>query len=312
MDSQPRRHIATASGFGSVDGVPRLPAGFADTFTSYLVDTGTLCLHAVIGGNGPPLLLLAGWPQCWYAWRHLMPSLSERFTVIAADPRGVNLSDKPADGYDADTLVQDMFGLMDALGHETFFMAGHDIGMWTGYAMASDHPDRLLKVALGEAIVPGVSPSPPLRVNDRGVSDRLWHFNFNRAIDINERLVEGRESLYFGYQFASKAGPSGVPAYAQDFYTEIMRRVPGALKASFDNYRALDDSLSQYQRRVARKVIVPVLAFSGELSCGEWVENEMRSVATDVTSVIIPGCGHFPPEEKPAETLEAFMDFFTK
>ncbi|HHT8903888.1 alpha/beta hydrolase [Burkholderia cenocepacia] len=301
--------LAVVTGFGSVCGTPYLPAAFAGTFTSYLVDTGKLRLHAVIGGKGPPLLLLGGWPQCWYAWRELMLPLAEKFTVIAADPRGVNVSDKPAGGYDGDTLAQDMFDLMSALGHEKFAMVGHDIGMWTGYAMAVDHPRRITRVALGEAIVPGVSPSIPLLVENRQISDIMWHFNFNRAHDINERLVEGREEIYFGYQFDTKSGPVGVPSYAREFYIEILRRVPGALKASFEYYRALDQSIQQYHRRASKKIAVPMLAFSGDLSCGDWVEKEMRSVANDVQSIIIADCGHFPAEEKPEELLNALLQF---
>ena len=299
-----------ATGFGSVDGVPRLPAGFRDVFRSRRVRAGALGLHAVIGGEGPPLLLLGGWPQNWFSWRYLMLPLSERFTVIAIDPRGVGLSDKPADGYDAETLSGDMFALMDALGHQRFAMVGYDIGMWIGFVMAADRPERITRVALGEAIIPGLSPSPPLLSDDRQMSDFLWHFNFNRALDVNERLVEGREDIYFGYQFASKAGsPEGVPAYARDFYIETLRRVPGALKASFDYYRALDASIPQYRQRGKTRIRVPVLAIAGALACGAMVEQEMRTVADDVQSVIIEGSGHYPAEEKPEALLDALRVF---
>ena len=91
-----------------------------------------------------------------------MLPLSDRFTVIAVDPRGAGLSDKPADWYDTETLAGDMFALMDALGHQRFAMVGYDIGMWVGFVMAADCPERITRVALGEAIIPGLSPSPPL------------------------------------------------------------------------------------------------------------------------------------------------------
>ena len=79
-------------GPGSVSGAPDLPDGFAGTFTSRYVDTGDLRLHAVTGGEGPPLLLVHGWPQNWYAWRMLMPALAGSFSVVAVDQRGVGLS----------------------------------------------------------------------------------------------------------------------------------------------------------------------------------------------------------------------------
>ena len=82
-------HLPIPEGPGSVSGAPNLPAGFTDTFTSRYIDTGGLRLHAVIGGEGPPLLLVHGWPENWYAWRMLMPELARDFEVIAVDQRGM-------------------------------------------------------------------------------------------------------------------------------------------------------------------------------------------------------------------------------
>ncbi|MET3599785.1 alpha/beta fold hydrolase [Martelella mangrovi] len=307
------KHIVPLSGFGSVTDVPRLPEGFTETFTSWRVDTGKIRLHAVIGGSGEPLLLHCGWPQSWFAWRYLMLPLSKHFTVIAIDPRGLGISDKPADGFDVDTLADDMFNLMDVLGHQRFAVAGHDIGVMVGYAMAAARPERITRMALGEGTIPGASPSPELVPDERWMSDFLWHFNFNRALDVNERLVEGREDIYFNYQFASKAASEdAVPKYARDFYIEMLRRVPGTLKASFDYYRAIDDTIPQVRRHAEKKHDVPMLAFSGALACGPMVENEQRTLATNVESLIIPDCGHFPAEEKPEALLAGLLDFFTK
>src|SRR6516162_728037 len=108
----------TPRGPGSVSGAPNLPERFAGTFTSRYVDTPYVRLHAVIGGTGPPLLLIHGWPGSWYYWRLVMPALAREFEVIAVDQRGIGLSDKPEEGYDTGTLANDLVGLMDALGHE--------------------------------------------------------------------------------------------------------------------------------------------------------------------------------------------------
>ena len=161
----------TPEGPGSVTGAPNLPAGFTDTFTSRYVDTGELRLHAVIGGDGPPLLLVHGWPETWYAWRLLMPALARDFEVIAVDQRGIGLSDKPADGYDTGTLAGDLVGLMDALGHERFAVVGHDTGFAIGYALAADHPDRVDRVALAEIPgPPGVAPRRPCSLPRRSTT----------------------------------------------------------------------------------------------------------------------------------------------
>ncbi|MGW1887926.1 alpha/beta fold hydrolase [Streptomyces sp. NPDC001970] len=113
-------------------------------------------MHAVIGGNRPPLLLVHGRPQTWYAWRLLMPAPARDFTVIAVDQRGIGLSDKPQGGYDTITLADDLLALMDALGHQRFAMVGNDIGMPIDYALAADHPERLDRLVVAEAFLPGI------------------------------------------------------------------------------------------------------------------------------------------------------------
>ena len=99
---------STPEGPGSVSGAPHLPEGFTGTFTSRYIDTGGLRQHVVTGGGGPPLLLVHGWPQTWYAWRLVMPALARDFAVVAPDPRGTGLSGKPEDGYDTGTLAADL------------------------------------------------------------------------------------------------------------------------------------------------------------------------------------------------------------
>jgi alpha-beta hydrolase superfamily lysophospholipase len=125
---------------GSVSGAPQLPAGFTDTFTRRYVDTGELRLHAVTGGEGPPLLLVHGWPQSWYQWRMLVPALARDFQVVAVDQRGIGLSDKPPGGYDTATLAGDLVALMEALGHQRFALVGFDCGHW----VAEQAPGELL------------------------------------------------------------------------------------------------------------------------------------------------------------------------
>src|ERR1700722_4885230 len=134
---------AIPDGPGSVSGAPHLPDGFTGTFTSRYIEAGGLRQHVVTGGDGPPLLLVHGWPQTWYAWRLVMPGLARHFPVIAPAQRGCGLSGQPEDGYDTGTLAADLAALMDALGHERFAVAGHDTGMWIGYALAADPAGRV-------------------------------------------------------------------------------------------------------------------------------------------------------------------------
>ena len=293
-------------GPGSVSGAPNLPDGFTGTFTSRYVDTGELRQHVVTGGEGPPLLLVHGWPQTWYAWRLVMPALARGFTVVVPDQRGTGLSGKPADGYDTATLAGDLVARMDALGHERFAVAGHDTGMWIGYALAADHPSRVDRLAVAETPLPGVSPSPPLFAPDR-LNNALWHFAFNRLAEVNDQLVTGREEVYFGWQFATKAAKK-LPGYAVRHYIDALTD-PEALHASFAIYRALDATIAQNQERKERRLTLPILAIGGQYSLGEQIAATMKLAADDVQALVVPGCAHWVPEETPEETLAALTGF---
>ena len=160
----------TPPGLGSVSGALRLPPTFTDTFTSRYIDSGGLRQHVVIGGEGPPLLLVHGWPENWYAWRLLMPALARDYTVIAADQRGIGLSEKTQGGYDAGTLADDLAALMTKLGYQRFAVVGHDTGYIIGYALAADHRDRVDRLAVAE--IPGLSEPDPLQPAPEGRSLR--------------------------------------------------------------------------------------------------------------------------------------------
>jgi pimeloyl-ACP methyl ester carboxylesterase len=308
MSSSPS-DLLNPQGPGSVSGAPNLPEGFTDVFTSRYIDTGDLRQHVITGGEGPPLLLVHGWPQTWYAWRLVMPALARDFSVVVPDQRGTGLSGKPADGYDTGTLASDLVALMDALGHQRFAVAGHDTGMWIGYALAADHPDRIDRLAVAETPLPGVSPSPPLFANAH-LNNALWHFAFNRLTGVNDQLAQGREDIYFGWQFATKAAKK-LPDYAVRHYIGALAADPEALHASFAIYRALDATIAQNQQRKTRRLTLPVLAIGGQYSLGEQVAATMKLAADDVQTLVIPGCAHWVAEETPEETLAALTGFLT-
>jgi pimeloyl-ACP methyl ester carboxylesterase len=296
-------------GPGSVSGAPNLPAGFTDTFTSRYVDAGEVRLHAVIGGDGPPLLLVHGWPETWYAWRMVMPALARDFEVIAVDQRGIGLSDKPADGYDSGTIAGDLVALMDALGHRRFAMYGTDTGMPIAYALAADHPDRLDRLVVSEAPLPGVTPSPPLFLPPL-LNARFWHLMFNQLpAEVNEALIAGREEIFFGAEFDASAGSRKLPPETVRYYVDILRSDPDALRGSFGFYRAVNATIAQNEQRKTRRLAVPVLAMGCEESGGEGAGNAMKLVADDVQTVVLPGAGHWIAVQAPEELLAAVTAF---
>ena len=298
---------SSPEGPGSVSGAPNLPAGFTGTFTSRYVDTGELRLHAVTGGEGPPLLLVHGWPQFWYQFRLIMPALARDFSVVAVDQRGIGLSDKPPDGYDTATLANDLVALMDALGHQRFALYGTDVGMPVAYALAADHRDRVDRLAVSEAPLPGISPSPPLFLPPP-LNAMLWHLAFNQLPEINEQLVSGREDIFFGAEFDASAGTRKLPDDVVRYYIETLKD-PDRLRGSFGFYRAVPASIAQNEQRKTRRLTLPVLAIGGEESSGQSVGNTMKLAADNVQTLVIPGCAHWVAEQAPDQLLAALTTF---
>jgi pimeloyl-ACP methyl ester carboxylesterase len=300
--------LPTPVGPGSASGAPNLPAEFADTFESRYVDSGAVRLHAVVGGDGPPLLLIHGWPGSWYYWRLVMPALARDFTVVAVDQRGIGLSDKPEEGYDTGTLANDLVGLMDALGHERFAVVGVDTGLLIGYALAADHPDRVVRLAVGEAPLPGITPPTPLILPDPLV-DRLYHIPFNQLRETNEKLVRGREDIFFTAEFDASAGTHKLPREAVKYYVDGLASSAEALHGSFQLYRAFGATAAQNENRKTRRLPMPVLALGGAESSGSMVEETMRLTADDVQGLVFPDTGHWLAEQAPEQLVAALTNF---
>ncbi len=288
---------------------PHLPPGFSKTFTSQFVNAGGLRQHVVIGGDGPPLLLVHGWPENWYQYRALMPALARDYTVIAVDQRGMGLTEKPKSGYDSATLANDLVALMDALGYERFSVVGLDTGMVISYALAADHPERVARLVVGEAPLPGVTDKTPSLFLPGPAVPQLFHLTFNRLNGLNEQLVRGREDLFFSFIFDAEATIK-LPRYAVKYYADGFASSRAALRGSFGFYRAWDATTAQNsQRSMASKLTMPVLAIGGETSSMNGPELLMKAVANDVQGLEIPDAGHFLAEEAPQQMLAALTQF---
>jgi pimeloyl-ACP methyl ester carboxylesterase len=300
---------STPRGPGSASGAPNLPPSFADTFSSRFVDVGGVRLHAVVGGKGKPLLLIHGWPQTWYQFRLIMPALARDFTVVVPDQIGIGLSDKPESGYDSGTQGNQLVALMEALGHKRFAVIGLDTGMPIGYALAADHPDRVERLAIGEAFLPGITTTIPL-IAPGPANKRLWHIAFNRlGGDVNEALVRGREDVYFGAEYEGATAGIPLPGGEVKYYIEQLRSGPNALRGSFGWYRAIDTDVAQNQQRQAHHLTMPVLAISGEKGQGEATAKTVRLVADNVQAAIVPGASHWVAEQSPDKLLAALGPF---
>jgi pimeloyl-ACP methyl ester carboxylesterase len=197
---------------------------------------------------------------------------------------------------------------MDTLGHQRFALVGCDTGLLISYALAADYPDRLDRLVVGEAPIPGVSPPTPLILPPQ-LNDRLWHIAFNQLAEVNEQLVRGREDIFFGAEFAASAGKKKLPDYAVRYYIDILVSDPAALHGSFQLYRAFNSTIAQNEQRKTRRLTLPVLAIGGAESSGAMVADTMKLTADDVQSLVIPDCGHWLAEQAPEEMLAALTAF---
>ena len=182
-------------------------------FEHRFADLGEVLLHYVTAGSGPPVVLLHGWPQTWWEWRHTSPALAEKYTVIAPDMRGLGDSSRPPGGYDKRTVAADIWRLVhEHLGHDAFMLVGHDWGGPVAYALAAAHPEAVRKLAILDVTVPGCG-------GDFSQGGRRWHHQFHMTPDLPEALVTGREADYLGWFYRTFAyrpdaiGPADIAEY---------------------------------------------------------------------------------------------------
>jgi pimeloyl-ACP methyl ester carboxylesterase len=131
------------------------------TFSHHMASVNGIQMHYVIGGHGDPIVLLHGWPETWYTWRHVMPALAKNYTVIAPDLRGLGDSSKPPTGYDGKTVAEDIHQLVTQLGFKAIFLVGHDIGSFVVYPYAAAHPTEVKGLVVMEVPPPITGFFPP-------------------------------------------------------------------------------------------------------------------------------------------------------
>ena len=272
------------------------------------IDLGDVAYHYVEAGTGPVLVLLHGWPQTWYAWRHVINILAPQFRVIAPDLRGLGDSSRPDTGYDKATIANDVVRLLDRLGVTTFDLAGHDWGGVVAYALARDEAQRVRKFAVLDVSIPGDG------ADGFSQGGKRWHHAFHRLHNLPEALTAGREELYLRWFYDE--WPVVREALDADTVSEYLRTytMPNAMHCGFEYYRALSDDIEYNAKKLQTvgKLVVPALGLGGD---GPWargrdVGESLRRVATDVRDEVVPNCGHFMPEEQPEYVARVLQEFF--
>jgi haloacetate dehalogenase len=284
-------------------------------FQSTRIETAGAEIAVWHAGDGPPLLLLHGYPQTHAMWHLVAPRLAERFSVVCPDLRGYGDSSKPPGDpehltYSKREMAQDQVEVMQALGHERFALVGHDRGGRVAHRLALDHAERVTRLAFLD-IVPTRTIFEKV---DRGVAMGTYHWFFlAQPFDLPERLIGADPAFWLRWHLRSWSG--GVDAFFDEAALAEYERCfadPAAIHASCEDYRAgATVDLAHDQADADRLVGCPVFVLWGQRSgttpafnvLGEWRE---RATHVDGRSL---ESGHFVAEERPNEVVAELMAF---
>ena len=282
-------------------------------FTPRLVAAQGTSIHCVVGGEGPPLLLLHGYPQTHAMWHRVAPRLSASFTVVCPDLRGYGDSGKPASdashaAYSKRAMAQDMVEVMRELGFARFRLVGHDRGGRVAHRLCLDHPQCVERVAVLD-----ISPTRRMfRGTDLAFAAAYYHWFFlSQPPDLPERLIGGSAD-YFVTTTLERWSGHGFTFAPEDVAGYVAAFTPEVIHASCEDYRAaatidLEHDAADIERRITCPLLV-LWGVHGAMHRLYDVPATWRDRASHVAAVPVD-CGHFVPEEAPDATIAAVSDF---
>lgn len=286
-------------------------------FDRKTVNVGGIDIAYVVGGSGPPVLLLHGFPQSLAMWARVAPLLSQRYTVVCADLRGYGDSAKPqclpdCSNYSFRAFAADQIGLMHHLGFDRFHVIGHDRGGRTAHRMAQDHPEAIATLTVMD-IVPTYAMFMDTNCK---VAGAYWHWYFlSQPEPFPERLIGGDPDFFYETCLVGW-GATKIADFDQEMLAEYRRawRQPGMIHGSCADYRAAASiDLAHDQADLGRKVACPTLVFYGSTGVMARlfdIPAEWRKRCANVVEAALPG-GHFFVDQFASETariLAAFLD----
>ncbi|MBY8856546.1 alpha/beta hydrolase [Nocardia sp. CA2R105] len=260
-------------------------------------------ISVALAGDGPAVLLLHGFPHTWQLWRAVIGPLAQRHRVIAPDLRGLGGSTRATDGYDARTLADDAAALLTALGEPRATVVAIDAAVPAAFLLALRRPGPVDRLVLMESLVgtlPGAEPflagGPP------------WWFGFHAVPGLAERVLGGHEPAYLDWFLHTGTLGRGVPEAIRDAFVEAYTGVE-SLRCAFSYYRAMPETAEQIRAAVtATRLTVPTLAI-GAHPVGDALASQLRPVADDLRSHLIPDCGHIIPLDRPDALLPLLVEF---
>ncbi|KKL36105.1 alpha/beta hydrolase [Burkholderia contaminans FFH2055] len=267
--------------------------------------------HYLDAGSGPVVVLLHGFPETSYAWRHQIPVLARTYRVIAPDLRGYGETDKPASGYDKRNMALDIIRLLDALGIEKVVLVGHDRGARVATRLAKDHPERVDRLVVMDNV--------PTRIVAENMSPKTarayWFFLFHLVVDLPETLIAGNEEAWLRHFFSDWCyNPHTIEGTDFETYVKAYKR-PGAVRGAMSDYRANAQDVEQDQADADIRIACPTMAIWGEDFYAVGGMFDMKAVwegmATNLRAEPISRCGHLPQEEQPERVNALLLDFLS-
>lgn len=297
-----RHHVALAIFvFAAIAGVaqPTLPSSFQQK-TIHSPEGADIFVRW--GGKGPVALLLHGYAENSDSWAPLAADLMKDHTVVVPDLRGIGRSSKPPGGYDKKTEAKDIRAVVTSLGFDRTFVVAHDIGNMVAYAYAAMYPDKVERLVVMDAPIPGIGPWAEILQNPG-----VWHFNFHGPEA--ERLVAGRERIYLDRIWNDFTGDRSEPDEATRNFFAATYAQPGGMRAGFAQFTAFAQDAADNKVFERVKLTMPVLAVGGEKSFGPLQAVIMRHVAIHVQEAVVRGSGHWLMEESPTYTVKLIRTF---
>ncbi|MEO7285666.1 MAG: alpha/beta hydrolase [Jatrophihabitantaceae bacterium] len=273
---------------------------FNSTFRQGNVAVNGGTLHYYLGGSGPVLVLLHGWPETSWIWHNVAPDLAKTHTVVAFDLPGLGKSSIPTSGYDADTTARRIHDGVHALGFSNISILAHDVGALVAYPYALDFPSEVNRMAVMEAPLNGFGLEQAY-----GLS---FHFLLNAAPKpIPENIIDnGDVSTYLGMLFNGAHHPEAID---QQVYFNAYSS-PANRETGYNYYRAYTTNAAFNVAHAANKITLPVMAMGAQYVFGPAVAASFSQVASDVRQVVVPDSGHFIPEENPTFLTQCSNLFF--
>jgi pimeloyl-ACP methyl ester carboxylesterase len=284
---------------GFTDAQPSLPSSFQ---AKTLHSPAGADIFVRWGGKGPVVVLIHGYAENSDSWAPLAADLMKDHTVVVPDLRGIGKSSKPEGGYDKKTQARDMRAVVTALGYDKAFVVAHDIGNMVAYAYAASYPDKVERLVVMDAPIPGIEPWSEILLNPG-----VWHFNFHGPDA--ERLVAGRERIYFDRIWNDFTGDPSKPDEATRNFFAATYAQPSGMRAGFAQFAAFSQDAKDNKVFEQIRLTMPVLAVGGEKSFGPTQAAIMRNVATNVQEAVVAGSGHWLMEERPDYTVTLIRNF---